>query len=205
MRKRVSVRRSATTPARLQVVFLALLPTIERVARFRFRHLERHHDHEDAMAEVIALCWLWCIRLTRKGKDVRRFPTTLATFACRSVQAGRRVCGQQSGKDALSETARQRRGFRVEQLREHGACCDTSWQEALVDNAQTPPPDAAAFRMDFAQWLVRLAQRERRMVNAMAMGERTRELAQRFQFSPARVSQLRRAYHADWCQFHGEA
>jgi hypothetical protein len=205
MRRRTAVRLSAASLSQLQVIFITLLPVIERVAHFRFRHLERHHDHEDAVAEVVALCWLWLRRLARKGKDARRFPTTLATLASRSVRAGRRLCGQQSGKDALSETAHQRRGFRAKQLRERGLSEDASWQEALADNAQTPPPEAAAFRIDFAAWLVRLAERHWRIVNAMANGERTQDLARQFGLSSARISQLRREFHNDWQEFHGEA
>jgi hypothetical protein len=204
MRKRAPVRLSAAALSRLQIMFISLLPIIERVAHFRFRHLERLHDHEDAVAEVVALCWLWCVRLARKRKDARRFPTTLATLAARSVKAGRRVYGQQSGKDILSEIARQRHDFWVKQLREHGVHEDASWQEALTDNTQTPPPDAAAFRIDFAAWLVRLAERHWRIVNAMAQGERTQDLARRFGLSPARISQLRREFLNNWQRFHGE-
>jgi len=39
----------------------------------------------------------------------------------------------------------------------------------------------------------------------MALGHRTEELAQSYQISPARVSQLRRQFHDNWQRFHGEA
>jgi hypothetical protein len=36
--------------------------------------------------------------------------------------------------------------------------------EALADNTVTPPPDAAAFRVDFARWLGSLGDRNRRLL-----------------------------------------
>ncbi len=41
----------AESPAHLCAGFLAVLPTIERQARFTFRHLQRSHDREDAVVK----------------------------------------------------------------------------------------------------------------------------------------------------------
>jgi len=38
----------------------------------------------------------------------------------------------------------------------------------------------------------------------MTLGERTRDLAQQFRLSPARISQLRREFCADWERFCGD-
>jgi hypothetical protein len=38
----------------------------------------------------------------------------------------------------------------------------------------------------------------------MANNERTLDLSQRFELSPARISQLRRELHADWRRFLGD-
>jgi hypothetical protein len=60
--------------------------------------------------------------------------------------------------------------------------------ERLRDNMQTPVPDAAAFRIDFPDWLAEQTDRDRRMIEAMALGERTAKLARRLGVSVGRVS-----------------
>ena len=71
---------------------------------------------------------------------------------------------------------------------------------AVTDNGR----DQAAFRIDFPAWLGTLTGRERRLIRAMARNERTKDLSRQFEVSPARISQLRRAFHLDWLHFHGE-
>ena len=183
--------------------FLALLPTIERHARRFFRRF-RGHRAEELVQETTALAWDWYRRLVARGKDPAAFPATLARFAARHAGAGRRLCGQESSHDVLSPRAQQRHGFGVERLRLHPRADELPWREALTDNTQTPPPDAAAFRIDFPRWLATLSERDRRLVGAMLHGDRTGELAKRFGLSGARISQLRRAYHRAWHRFHGE-
>ncbi len=100
----------------LHADFLAILPTIERHARFAFRYLHRYHDREDAVAETIALAWDWYVRLARKGKNAATFPSALASYASRHIHSDRHLSGTENAKDILSPTARQRRGFRGEQL-----------------------------------------------------------------------------------------
>lgn len=55
----------------------------------RFRHLAAEAKAE-CVAEAVALAWAWYLRLVRQGKDVRRVPSALATFAARQVRGGRR-------------------------------------------------------------------------------------------------------------------
>jgi hypothetical protein len=182
--------------------FLAILPTIERHARFAFRHLHRYHDREDAIAETVAVAWAWYVRLTRQGKDATTFPTALASFASRHVKSGRRLCGTENTKDALSPTASQRRGFGVEQLPDNRTLGRSPWHEALIDNSQSPAPEQVVFRLDFPAWLLTLTDRDRRIAEQMALGHRTLDLAGNFSVSPARVSQLRRQFHQSWQHFH---
>jgi hypothetical protein len=186
----------------LHAGFLALLPRLEAHARFAFRHYRCPHDRADALAEALALCWAWYRRLSQRGKDAAAFPTALAAFASRQVKAGRHLRGQENTRDALSPTARRRRGFAVERLPEFSTG-GALWQEALADNTRSPVPEQAAFRIDFPAWLAALGDRDRRLAEAMATGERTFALARAFGLTPGRVSQLRRAFHDDWGRFCG--
>lgn len=182
----------------------AVLPRVRRHARVAFRH-PGAEAKEEATAEAVALAWGWYLRLVRRGKDVRRFPSAVATFAARQVRCGRRLTGQEAGQDVLSPLAQRRHGFRTRPLTAGDARASSDpLADRLRDNTVTPPPDQAAFRIDYPAWLARLRERDRRIARDMAAGETTQALARQHAVSAGRVSQLRRELHADWRRFHGE-
>jgi hypothetical protein len=167
----------------LQTRFLAILPRIRTHALVYFRHVKCQVKKEEAVAEVIALAWKWFVRLVQRGKDATEFVSTLATYAARAVQNGRRLCGQLKAKDVMNEHAQQRHGFRVEQLPLSTRTCHEelngitgqrvldAYEERLHDNTRTPPDEQAAFRIDFPAWLTTRTERDRRIINDMAVGE----------------------------------
>src|SRR5262249_62065088 len=127
------------------------------------------------------------------------------------VRSGRRLCGKEKSKDVLSLRARQRRNFKVEPLPTstrrnyddlygsvHGQQMLDAFEERLRDNTMTPPPDAAAFRIDFPSWLRTRTDRHRRLIEDMIQDERTLDLANKHGLNPARISQLRRELMAHW-------
>ena len=61
-------------PDPLHIVFLALLPRIERHGRVYFRHVKDPARKEEFIAEMVGLAWKWCRRLAQRDKDVLRFP-----------------------------------------------------------------------------------------------------------------------------------
>ena len=129
---------TSATADHLHVVFLALLPRIERHGRVYFRHLKCPHRRADAVAEMVAVAWRWHLRLARRGKDVTRFPSALAAYAARAVRGGRRVCGQEKGKDALSPLAQRRHGFVVSSIPDGSKLDANVFSDALIDNTVTP-------------------------------------------------------------------
>jgi hypothetical protein len=96
--------------------FLAILPTIERHGQVYFHHLKSWHRLQEALAEMTAIAWRWFLRLVAKGKDAADFPTILASYAARAVRSGRRLCGQERAKDAMSTIAQKRRRCCCNQL-----------------------------------------------------------------------------------------
>jgi hypothetical protein len=86
--------------------FLSLLPRIELHGRIYFRGLKCRFRQEDLIAEMVALCWAWYLRLARRGKDVTEFFVTFCRLAGRAVRSGRRVAGQEWAKEVLSARAR---------------------------------------------------------------------------------------------------
>jgi hypothetical protein len=195
--------------------FLVLLPRIELHARVYFRFLPGDRK-EEAVAETVALAWHWFLRLTERGKDVTQFVSALASYAARAVSSGRRLCGQLPSGDVLSEVAQWRHGFTVQSLPQttrhpfeevyasvQGQRQIDALDEMLRDNTVTPPPDQAAFRIDFASWRRTRTERDRRLLADLMVGERTSHVARKHGISAGRVSQLRREFHDDWLRFCG--
>jgi hypothetical protein len=195
---------SAPSLAELHAGFLALLPRIERHSEVCFRHVRCPHRRADCGAEMVALCWKWYGRAAQQGKEVGRFVSILATFAARHVRSGRRLCGQEKGKDALSPLAQTRHNFVVEKLPDFSTLSSNPFAEALADNTVTPPAEQAAFRIDFPAWLATLGARNRDIAEDMALGHRTQDLGRKYGVGPSRVSQLRREFHDDWRRFCGD-
>ena len=202
----------------LQITFVSeVLPRIETHAEVCFRGIRCLHRQEEFKAEMVALAWRWFLRLIEKGKDPLAFPTALATYAAKAVKSGRRLAGQERSKEVLSPVAQRKHGVKVEPLPSstrrpyddfygtvHGQQELDAFEERLRDNTLTPPPEAAAFRIDFPDWLKTRTDRDRRIIDDMMQDERTLDLANRHGISPSRVSQLRREFLDDWNRFCGE-
>jgi len=197
----VSASCSTSAIAHLQARFLAIKPRIEQHARAYFCYVRCRDTREDRVAETVAIAWKWFVSLAKRGKDATQYPATLASYAARAVRNGRRLCGQLRARDAMSETAQQRHGFCVGKLPDFSTLSENPLIDALHDNTRTPPPDAAAFRIDWRAWRRRRSRRDRRIMDRMMLSERTQDLARQFRISPSRVSQLRREFQDDWMIF----
>ena len=89
----------------------------------------------------------------------------------------------------------------VEKLPDYSTLSANPFAEALRDNTRTPVPEQFSFRIDFPAWLRHRGRRDRRLVQALLRGGRTREVSRLFGLSPARISQLRREFYDDWTGF----
>ncbi len=195
----------AAPMGQLHDAFLAfVLPKVLSHGQVWSRHIRCPHRRDDFIAEMVGLAWKWFVRLVERGKDPTVFPTALASFAARAVRAGRRVAGQESARDVLSPVAQARHGFIVEKLPDVATLGDHPLADALADNTVTPPDEQVAFRLDFPAWLSTLGDRNRRVAEALMLGDRTTDVAGRHGMSAARVSQLRREFRRDWRAFCGE-
>lgn len=195
----------ASALEQLQSRFLGILPRIERHAKIYFRHVPCRQKRTDLVAETVALAWRWFVRLAEKGRDGTQFPTALANYAAKAVRSGRRVCGQERARDVMSQLAQQRHGFCVGKLPDFSTESTNPLTEALTDNTRSPIPDQVQFRCDFPAWLRTRTQRDRHLIERMAMRERTTDLARKFGLSEGRVSQLRQEFYEDWNLFGDEA
>jgi hypothetical protein len=187
----------------LQAQFLALLPKIQLHANFSFRHIRCPETRQENIRE--------------RGKDPSRFPSALAAYASRAVRCGRRVCGIERAKDILSPRAQQRYGFTVERLPHSlatphedlygevdGQRQQDEYEERLRDNTRTPPPEQAAFRIDWPKFLQTLSGRDRKLARFLSLGHSAKTAAARFKLSPGRVTQLRQQWCREWRCRQGE-
>ena len=185
----------------LHASFLAILPRIITHGEVYFRFLQCPIAREDAIAEMVAVAWKWHVRLVQRGKDVSQFVSAIASYAARAVNSGRRLTGIEKPKDVLSHRAQREHCFVVERLPDYRTLNNTRFAEALQYNTQTPVPEQVAFRNDFPAWRLTRTERDRRVVDDLMLGERIRDVANRYGLSPSRVSQLRRDFYLDWAQF----
>jgi len=193
--------RIARPTAECQHAYVAIMPRIVLHAKIYFRHMVCNDSRENAIAEVVALTWMWFARLVQKGKQPELFASVLAAYATRAVRSGRRLCGQEKSRDVLSPLAQACRSFTVSPLPEGSSLDGNTFDEALIDNTQTAVPDQVAFRVDFPAWLSTRTDRDRAIIGELMAGERTLEVSQKFQVSQPRISQLRRDYLEDWDAF----
>jgi hypothetical protein len=145
--------------------------------------------------------WKWFLRLVRRGKEVLDFVSALATYAARAVNSGRRVCGHERAKDAMSPVAQKRHGFAVGKLPDFSTLNGNPLEDALQDTTVSPVPEQVAFKIDFPAWWLTHTERDRRLIDTLMVGGRTKEVSRLFGLSQGRISQKRRYFMEDWARF----
>jgi len=188
--------------SRWQASFLTSLPGVKTHAQIQFRDLPVSR-REEAIQEATAAAWVSDRRLALSKRLDVCYPSTLANFAVSHVRNGRHIGGRQdSAKDVMSPVAHQRHGVHCQR---ESACSDSEWKELVVENRRTSIADLAAFRIDFADWLRSMTRRQRRIIVALARGEGTATVAQKFGLTPGRISQLRRQFQREWTALQRQA
>ena len=163
------------------------------------------------------MAWKWFLRLHEQGKDINQFLMAFIFLVARAVKSGRRACGMERADDVLSPVAQRRHDFRVEPLPAStrrsfealyglikGQQDIDAYEERLRDNTVTPPPDAAAFRIDWSHFLATLSERDRQLAHFLSLGHRAKVAAKKFKLSPGRITQLRQRWCKEWRAGQGE-
>ena len=125
------------------------------------------------MADVVADTAAGFARLAEQGRPHFRLIAPLARYAVRRRNAGRRVGSSLRKNDVLSLVPRD--AARVESL-DTAAKAGGSWRESLPDSRDVDPAELAASRVYFERWLAGLPDRHRRVVLALAEGDKPTEL-----------------------------
>jgi hypothetical protein len=198
----VTTHTAASSTNQLHAAFLTILPRIELHGRVYFRH-KKGDKRDEAIAEMVALAWKSFVNCVRNGKNPLEFPMALARRAAQAVHNGRRLCGQEKIKDVLSPRAQQQHNFTVVSLPEGSSLYGNVFDEALIDNTRTPVAEQVSFRIDFPAWRLTRCERDRRVIDDLMLGERTKDVANKHGLTAGRVSQLRLDFCEDWARFCG--
>ena len=181
--------------------FLLMLPAIRQHAEIHFRNLG-HELRQELIQETIARSLSDYLRLRARGKEHVGQAGPLARYAVAQVSHGRKVGGRLNVRDVSSTYCQRRKHIKLQSL--SGKELDGAWNDVLADDRRWTPADAAAARMDVAEWLNTLPDRTRALAERLALGESTQNAAQLFGISCGRVSQLRRELERGWRRFQGE-
>ena len=203
---------SGPSLAAAQEQFVAELPRIDRVLRYRFRRWPGPR-REEAVADARAAAWHAWLGLVRRGRDpIAVGPTAIAANGARCAVRGRQLgsgAGGRAAEDVLHPAAPRRAGFTLVDIdrpdRDDPGADLGGWRGALAVDCRASPADAACLRLDLTAWLGGLPRRQRWIAERLAAGDRVGELARRLGVTPGAVSQTRAKLAASWAAFQAQA
>ncbi len=189
--------------------FLRFVPAVETHARITFRELSEL-EKEEAVAEAVAAAFCNFVSVARRGKVNTLRAGTLARYAALHVKDGRHVGGRRESKtDVLSWRAAGHRRFAVHRLhgpKDYSFDClspneNSVWRRALLEDRRTAVPDQVAFRMDWSKFLSQQTDRTRRIIAALAAGNRRCEVAEMFGVTPPSITERMDRVRCEWLAF----
>jgi hypothetical protein len=190
-------------PSSWQSAFLVLMPSVRAQVAYAFRNL-RSVDREEATQEALAAACRNVCELAQRGKLRVAFATTIARYAVSHVRGGRHVgAAQDRPRDVLSTVGRHRGELQVRSLDQAGGTA-ADLRGLFIADRKTDIPSLAAFKIDFGEWLRSFTERDQRIITALGDGDRPSAVAERFNVTPGRITQLRRRFEASWRAYQGE-
>jgi hypothetical protein len=171
----------------------AVAPTVRRAAAWTFRTLPAELREEK---EQDALAWAWrhFVGLVARGTTAGPLAGMIAAHCIKLVAAGRHVQGSEPIREPLARRCQRRHGVRVRPLPS---------APSEVADVGTDPAEAAAFRLDFAAWRDQWDTLRRAVIDDLAAGFLTVEVAARCGRSFERIRQLREELRRSWEQKMG--
>lgn len=176
--------------------FEAMVSDLTAILNQHFRLLAPE-AREEAVAEGLALAWANWRSLVRRGLEARATAHTLAFFAGKAVAAGRRVASHANSRDVLHMT--------IQSRIERGVYVAGDIDAATVESRKITPADLAAFRIDFAEFLRSLTDRQRAIALRLAAGFTATQVARVYGVQPAAISKQRQRLERMWVEFQGGA
>ena len=175
----VAPRRKRTP--KWHAIFSAMLPRIRRCASVAFRGF-KPEAREDAITEVIANAVRGFYGLVKKGQGRTGLPhgaRRLRNPASPRSSAGRQQAEHSRRAQRILPEAEAREGRAARSVRPGRERVDGD----VVEDRRAGPAETAAARIDIGEWF-RDAHRKRKIAQALAVGERTIDVAKRFRLEP---------------------
>lgn len=189
--------------AEMQQGCLAELPRIQRVIRFRLRHITEER-REDAIEEAIALSWKAYRTLFLKGRNVGPLVQKIAESSARRVRYGRGLTNMNPLRDVMSDTSRHRHDYSIGSIHpSDDGEVDPDVIDALQDRGPSPA-DEATLNVDYEEWLEVQEDRRRWVAEQLEQDFTTTEVARELGVTRTRVWQLREDLKASWNTIHGK-
>jgi DNA-binding NarL/FixJ family response regulator len=141
-------------------------------------------DADEHVSDAISVAWQALLNAPQAAT-----PQSIAVYACLHVKMGRQF--RQSTKSIDGPNPRRRRKPR-RKVADVGK---------VLARERNNPAALATVKMDFTAWLPLLTPKEQRYLEAFLSGETTKEIADRFEVTTARVSQVRRKLWEHWKAF----
>ncbi len=179
-----------------RTVFETRLPEIERLAGSHFRHLNPD-AREEAVQNSVTLAYRYWLRLTERGKIGEDCFKSAVWWAVKHTKLGRKGgggCGKVKAKCVLDYGRRRYAGVTLQDGVDFN----------LFVGRQATVPDIVQFRVDTAEFLGTLPERDRGIARALATGMGTTEVARERGVTPAAISQFRTRFRKKYDAFHGE-
>jgi hypothetical protein len=203
---------STTALATAHQEFESVLPVFQKNFKYLFRRRWRNRD--DLIAEAYACSWKAWRGLLAKGRDPLAVGVSgLAAFAARHTLKGRRIGNRNGGgrhkMDVHHPRAQQLGGYEVVSY-DSGAATGTGpgssdWKAWVAMDRQMGPAEAAAFRVDFSDWLASLPERRRMTAELLAEGCGTLEVARTVGVSAPAITQARAWLEKSWREYQQES
>jgi hypothetical protein len=200
-KRREGKRGPAWTAEECQREFTRQLPRIRAVISYRVRAACTPAEWEEAKQEGDAIAWQSWVGAWKRGKDPRTFPTAIGKYAARRILSGRSVSGRLGNNIFGGRSTRSSREQLAPIARGMGGPLPLQTVSYLLDNHRTPPPDQAAFRIDFPAWLSRLSYRMYRQAVLSLDWKTTKEIASILGLTAGAVSQGRRTMLQSWEEY----
>lgn len=156
-----------------------VLPVVRKWAAKRFA---RDRDCETKCLDAESVAWEF-FQANPAAK-----PTGITWYALRRVSVDRQFRQSERSIDGPNPRRKVRPGRETIDLE-------------AISRPGDNPAEIAAFRIDFPEWLSQLTDRQLAMLEALALGERTRTVAETFGCTDGNVSQFRRRLAESWQAF----
>lgn len=173
-------------------MFVDALPWMQRIANYRFRHLDGD-SREEAVQNTLTLAWKGLRRLDEQDRTDAGLLKSVLWYSIRQTKAGRAIQGtnHKKAKDAI----------------EHGKRGKVRFESVLPDDfisKSTPILDAVSFRVDVPRFMATLTERQQAMAEDLMVGKGTAEVAERFGVTAGAVSQFRARFKRLFDEFFAE-